>query len=397
MWRKNILMTSPLVLSTMLLALSTADLSAQNPTGHIPSINAKVTSLRFFETPPPPNVVPRARRVYSNRFSRSQVRRIFWELDLEHPAPGRRVNFVIDSMWYSPTSTGQGTRLSMQASLQRDWTWSYWHYGGEVIGKWKVIEPGGRVYSKEEPWPVGPYRVDIYIGGAKVTSGTFEITDGTPSRAGRSVSTTGDRDKNAAEAAYQQADRLTDQLKFREAIPELDKAIRLDPELVSAYALRGYSYNAIGSLENKPEYTRRAVEDYTTAIQKSLKNGVRRPGLYNSRGAVYRALNDNQRALQDYNEAIKIDPTHVTALSNRGELRRGMGDLDGSIADLTRVIQLEPGKGARYCQRGLTWLRKAKEADAQNDFRRCSELDPKTRQDYTRHINKIHEEQKKKP
>jgi hypothetical protein len=73
-----------------------------------------------------------------------------------------------------------------------------------------------------------------------------------------------------------------------------------------------------------------------------------------------------------------------------------MGDLDGSIADLTRVIQLEPGKGARYCQRGLTWLRKAKEADAQNDFRRCSELDPKTRQEYTKRINNIREEHKTK-
>jgi hypothetical protein len=165
-------------LFTTLLALSAADVCAQSPTGYIPSIKAKVISLRFFETPPPPNVLPRARRIYSNRFSRPQVRRIFWELSLEHPAPGRRVDFTIDSMWYSPTSTGQGTRLSMQASLQRDWTWSYWHYGGEVIGKWKVLEPSGRMYNKEEPWPIGAYRVDIYVVGTKVASGAFEVTAG---------------------------------------------------------------------------------------------------------------------------------------------------------------------------------------------------------------------------
>jgi hypothetical protein len=66
----------------------------------------------------------------------------------------------------------------------------------------------------------------------------------------------------------------------------------------------------------------------------------------------------------------------------------------GSIADLTRVIQLESGTSARYCQRGLTELRKAKEAEAQNDFTRCSELDPNTRQEYTKDIDKVGEEQK---
>jgi tetratricopeptide (TPR) repeat protein len=107
--------------------------------------------------------------------------------------------------------------------------------------------------------------------------------------------------------------------------------------------------------------------------------------------------NDDRRALQDFNEAIRISLKYVNAISNRGELRRRMGDLDGSIADLTRVIELEPKVGARYCQRGLTWMRKGRDSEAQNDFRRCSELDPKTRQEYTKYINKMAEERKRKP
>jgi hypothetical protein len=134
------------VLLTALLGASPSVASAQSPTGYIASI--KVTFLRFFETPPPPHVPPRERRVYSTRFPRSQVRRIFWELNLEHPPPGRQVTFPIDAVWYSPMGNGQGHRQRLQASLQRDWTWSYWHDGGLLFAKWKVSRPDGNVHNK---------------------------------------------------------------------------------------------------------------------------------------------------------------------------------------------------------------------------------------------------------
>jgi hypothetical protein len=88
-------------MSLLLLAvlLLSSDVWSENPTGYIPSFNAKVISLRFFESPLPPDGVPREQRVYSNRFLKSQVRTIYWELSLTHPAPGRRVNFTIESVW----------------------------------------------------------------------------------------------------------------------------------------------------------------------------------------------------------------------------------------------------------------------------------------------------------
>jgi tetratricopeptide (TPR) repeat protein len=341
--------------------------------------------------------VPRERRKYGHRFERSNTRLIFWELNLTHSAATRRIHYTIEAEWFSPGAQNQGKRVRTQAVVQPKWTWSYWTDGAQITSYWKTINKSGQVYRKEELWSVGAYRVDIYVGGTKVASGGFEIIDGKASAGDNSPATTGDRDQQAAEAAYKEADRLTSQLKFRDALPYLDKAIRLNPEFLSAYAARGYAYSAIGNIEDKREYRRRAIEDYTTAIEKGLKRDARHPRWYNSRGAAYVGLNENQRALHDYNEAIKMDPKYVTAISNRGELRRHIGDLDGSIADLTRVIQLEPKVGARYCQRGLTWLRKAQELEGENDFRRCAELDPKTRQEYAKYINKIREEQRRKP
>ena len=101
----------------------------------------------------------------------------------------------------------------MRASLHQDWTWSYWHDGGQIIAK------------QTEPWPVGSYRVDLYVAGAKVASGAFEIVNETSPAPDRSSASLQENEK-AAEAAYQKAERL----KAREAIPYLDKAIRLNPE-----------------------------------------------------------------------------------------------------------------------------------------------------------------------
>jgi Tfp pilus assembly protein PilF len=356
---------------------------AQDPTGYIPSINAKVASLRFFENPP--QGIPREQRVYGTRFLQSQVNRIFWELTLEHPAPGRRVNFLIESVWHSPT-TAQGLRRTMRASLRPEWTWSYWHDGGRIIA------------GQSEPWPVGSYRVDLYVAGAKVTSGAFEITND-KSPASDSESAALREAQELAKVAYQNAQRLTEKGKYQEAIEQLTMASALDPEFTPAYALRGSSYYALSFFEGKdtPQYRRLAIQDYTTAIEKDLKHGLVRPDQYVYRGAIHFSQGEYQQALADFSEAIKIDPRRVDAIGNRGEVRRSMGDLDGSLADFTRVIELEPKVGTRYCQRGVVWLLKEKDTEAQNDFRRCAELDPKKRQEYTETIKKVLEERKQKP
>jgi tetratricopeptide (TPR) repeat protein len=355
---------------------------AQDPTGYIPSINAKVTSLRFFENPP--QGIPREQRVYSTRFLKSRVKRIFWELTLQHPAPGQRVNFLIESVWHSPT-TEQGLRRSMRASLHQDWTWSYWHDGGRIIAK------------QSEPWPVGSYRVDLYVAGAKVTSGAFEIADDTspvPNRSSASLR----ENEELAEAAYQEAQRLKSQLKAREAIAYLDKAIRLNPEFIPAYELRGTLYYILlfEAGKDSPRYTQLAIADFTTAIEKALKRGDRHPDLYRSRGELYWRQEEYQQALADFDEAIKLDPRDAATLGNRGELRQIIGDLDGSLADHTRAIELEK-KGVRYCQRGLTWLLKGNAPEARDDFHRCSELDPSRREEYNGIIKRALEERKQKP
>lgn len=70
---------------------------AQSPTDSISSLNAKITSLRFFESGY--EDIPRKQQVYKKRFEKSKTRYVNWEMKLEYPAPRRRVDFSIDAVW----------------------------------------------------------------------------------------------------------------------------------------------------------------------------------------------------------------------------------------------------------------------------------------------------------
>ncbi|MES2728185.1 MAG: tetratricopeptide repeat protein, partial [Bacteroidota bacterium] len=84
---------------------------------------------------------------------------------------------------------------------------------------------------------------------------------------------------------------------------------------------------------DKGEYDK-AIADYTKAIE--LKNDFIYP--YRNRGVVKEKLNYNEEALNDYNAALKIDPTDIWANYYRDELYAKMGvpvKLDDAKADVT--------------------------------------------------------------
>jgi hypothetical protein len=151
---------------------------AQSSPGYVPSLNATVTSVRFFEGPPGAKFGPRAQRTYFTRFDRTRSRMIFWEINLKHPAPGRRIDYTIETIWHAPSDRDKkGNRAVTRAFIQRDWTFSYWSDGGSIAGTSKIFSSDGKVYTKEKPWPIGSYRVDFYIRGEQVASGTFEMVE----------------------------------------------------------------------------------------------------------------------------------------------------------------------------------------------------------------------------
>src|SRR5260221_3031026 len=60
----------------------------------------------------------------------------------------------------------------------------------------------------------------------------------------------------------------------------------------------------------------RAIADYDAGVQ--LEQKFQRD--YNNRGAAWRAKGDRARALQDYAEAVRLDPSDKTAADNHQEI-----------------------------------------------------------------------------
>ena len=63
---------------------------------------------------------------------------------------------------------------------------------------------------------------------------------------------------------------------------------------------------------------------------------------YTNRGNGYREKGDQDHAIADYSEAIRIDPEHVMAFNNRGVIYGAKGDLDRAVADYNEAIRLDP-------------------------------------------------------
>ena len=63
---------------------------------------------------------------------------------------------------------------------------------------------------------------------------------------------------------------------------------------------------------------------------------------YNNRGNVYQDMDDNDRAIADYDMAIKLEPNYAAAYYNRGNSRRAAGDNEGAAADYREAAKLNP-------------------------------------------------------
>ena len=67
------------------------------------------------------------------------------------------------------------------------------------------------------------------------------------------------------------------------------------------------------------------------------------PWLTRTRGEAYCNKGEFDRAIADYDEAVRLDPTLAFAYSTRGEAYRMKGDYERAVSNLTESLRLRPG------------------------------------------------------
>ncbi|SRR5579883_1307060 len=74
--------------------------------------------------------------------------------------------------------------------------------------------------------------------------------------------------------------------------------------------------------------------------------------LFKARGFAYSVKGEYDRAITDYDQAIKLDAGFSAAYNGRGMAYRAKEDLDRTMADYDQAIKLAPDMSVAYGNRG---------------------------------------------
>lgn len=128
--------------------------------------------------------------------------------------------------------------------------------------------------------------------------------------------------------AQQWYERGFDAADLNEKVRLYTETIRIQPDFASAFINRGNARRAKGDIEG-------ALQDYSDAIRIQPDADA-----FMNRGLMCHDQGDLNGALLDFNKAIYLNPEDSDAFYNRGNTRRDLGDLGGALSDYTSAIRL---------------------------------------------------------
>jgi tetratricopeptide (TPR) repeat protein len=137
---------------------------------------------------------------------------------------------------------------------------------------------------------------------------------------------------------------LTAKGRHHEAMQHTRQAMEVDPlnPAHRAFSNRGDAFRAKGDQD-------RAIQDYAEAIRLIPNN----PQAFNNRGFTYAAKDDHNRAIRDYDQAIQLNPSCSLAFSNRGLSHFRMRQYDRAIADWDGSLNFDPAQPELLYCRGV--------------------------------------------
>ena len=162
----------------------------------------------------------------------------------------------------------------------------------------------------------------------------------------------------------QRANMFRDRGDYQSAVADINKAMTLvnnDPYRASTYNNRALIYKLMGEYE-------KSAADFSVAIKLAPKN----PKYYANRGDAWRLTGNLERALQDQDRAIELyagGPGVALGLSLRGETLRYMGDYDRALSNFNQAVRIEPDYAPALTGRGLTFERLGDLERAKSEFR----------------------------
>ncbi len=176
---------------------------------------------------------------------------------------------------------------------------------------------------------------------------------------------------------------------YDKAIADYSEAIRLNPKSGVAYHNRGRAWRM------KKDYDK-AIADYDEALK--LKDPNEKVGTLDdadttggdsvamvnlraltltNRGIAWKDKQDYDKALADYEEAIRLDPKYQSPRDNRRSVWWDKGEWGKIIADCNESIRENPKDAKLFYSRGYSWREKQDYGKSLADYEEAIRLDPK--------------------
>ncbi|MCU0848205.1 MAG: tetratricopeptide repeat protein [Spirochaetes bacterium] len=102
--------------------------------------------------------------------------------------------------------------------------------------------------------------------------------------------------------------------------------------------------------------------------------------LYNHRGLVYFSLSEYEKAVDDFTEAIKIEPNDTRVFTNRGLAYRMLKQYDSAVADFNKSLEINPLWPDTFYGRALTRFDMGDVRAALEDIDKAIKLNPEFKQ-----------------
>jgi tetratricopeptide (TPR) repeat protein len=167
------------------------------------------------------------------------------------------------------------------------------------------------------------------------------------------------------------------------AIKYYDDALKINPNFAETWYNKGRTLGFDRRFDEARECFERAVEldpknkEYQEFKKLALEELYPKDAVaYNERGFAYIKKGDYDRAISDFNKAIRLDPQYVAAYYNRGFAYSEKGDYDRAIADHSEATRLDPQLGIAYFGRGFAYNDKGDYDHAISDLNKAIRLEP---------------------
>ena len=116
-----------------------------------------------------------------------------------------------------------------------------------------------------------------------------------------------------------------------------------------------------------------AIAEFTEAIRLDPRGA----GAFSNRSAAWMMKNEFDKALADLNEAVRLEPRNARIFVNRGGIWLKKGHHGKAIADCNEAIRLDPSLAAAFISRGSVWEEKKDLDKALADLNEAIRLEPR--------------------